>query len=66
MAQTPFCRVRTTEGVEEIWTVHGHDPKNPETCFFGAGVAASQLAQNDLITATVESRNLQPPCNREC
>ena len=49
--QSPFCKVQTINGVEEMWTVHGHDVKNPESCFFTE--TGSELA------------DLQRPKNRE-
>ena len=33
MNQSPFCKVAAPGGVEEIWTVHGHDVRNADSCF---------------------------------
>jgi hypothetical protein len=34
MSQTPFCKVRDADGLQEIWTVHGYDVKTPEKSYF--------------------------------
>ena len=43
VSQSPFCKVRTADGAEELWTVHGYDVKNPEACFFEKQAARVEM-----------------------
>lgn len=39
LAQTPFCKLTSPDGTEEVWTLHGHDVSQPESCFYQPTVA---------------------------
>lgn len=64
--QSTFCKLRTADGLEEIWTVHGYDIKNPETCLFDQSQAKSPTAEpiwlpHQLITGEQLVQQLNRP-----
>lgn len=67
VSQSPFCKVRTASGNEELWIVHGYDVKKPEACFFAPQAAKVEMPKpNWLPHQLVAGEMLVGQLNRPC
>ena len=62
--QSPFCKIRTADGLEEMWTVHGYDVKNPEACFYEQ--APARTPDGNFVSSLMISARGGEPVLKSC